>query len=123
MANEKVVLPKRVAETIEYLREERGVSYHSIYLIATRVIDIHSDEAIHLRKYVNIGSRKTKYLELMDALANGWEVEQTPEDKLRELYGNLVHKEFEDSRSWGARKGIEKTLEILGITIEGINDR
>lgn len=67
---------------------------------------------------------------LAAALVNGYEVEKTPEEKLREYFeetkrtrderhlaGDTEGKRFHG----GALVGICNTLELLGIKIEGVN--
>lgn len=58
--------------------------------------------------------------EYVAALVDGYEVERSPYDDIRELYGSY------DARSdyaVGARSGIIHTLSIFGIAVEGINDK
>jgi hypothetical protein len=52
------------------------------------------------------------------ALYNGYEVEQTPEEKVREYYGKLNQHHDCD---WREAMHIKKTLNLLGIKIEGVN--
>ena len=65
-------------------------------------------------------------IEFAEILINGYEIEKTPEEKLTEWYLSL-------NQTWGyhldgeveakiAVETIDKTLEILGIKIKGIND-
>ena len=68
---------------------------------------------------------RVKYFEL---LVNGYDVELTPEEKVRE-YFNETHSEYLDAdpgttierRLCGRIDGILETLHLLGITIEGVN--
>ena len=64
---------------------------------------------------------------LMSALVNGYEVELTPEEKVRE-YCTTVGQAFRDRHSdegasynSGRLTGIRTTLTLLGIKIEGVN--
>lgn len=57
------------------------------------------------------------------AIYVGYEVEKTPEQRVREFY------ELNEPSTWdgdytlrGRQQGIVKTLNILGITIEGVNN-
>ncbi len=56
--------------------------------------------------------------ELMRALVIGYEIEKSPEEKLREYYESFNAKIMEHVY---ARTAIRTTLDLLGITIEGIN--
>ncbi|MEZ3605418.1 hypothetical protein OB894_01300 [Bacillus subtilis] len=69
-------------------------------------------------------------LTLAAALVNGYEVEKTPEEKLREYFeetkrtrdGRHLAGDIEGKRfHGGALVGICNTLELLGIKIEGVN--
>lgn len=66
--------------------------------------------------------------ELARALYIGYEVEQTPEDRLHEYYMHIEKMKSkyglfseERMRYLSEEVGMRKTLDILGITIEGIN--
>ncbi|WP_025851665.1 hypothetical protein [Bacillus velezensis] len=68
-------------------------------------------------------------LTLAAALINGYEVEATPEDRVREYYDELQEKQ-RTSQSRGVtfsleceREGVINTLNLLGIKIEGVNAR
>lgn len=62
-------------------------------------------------------------------LINGYEVEETPEEKVKSLYENCINSRDKFKFgckyyiSWNAEaRGIENCLNRLGITIKGIND-
>jgi hypothetical protein len=64
----------------------------------------------------------------LKAILNGYEVEKTPEDNLRDYYNALRkinnNKEIPPSQRIDAaceQKGIEMTLKLLDIKIEGVN--
>ncbi|SIR93161.1 hypothetical protein [Bacillus velezensis] len=68
-------------------------------------------------------------LTLAAALINGYEVEATPEDRVREYFAELQEKQ-RTSQSRGVtfsleceREGVINTLNLLGIKIEGVNAR
>lgn len=72
---------------------------------------------------------KLDLLTLAAALVNGYEVEATPEDRVREYYAELQEKE-RAAQSRGVtfsleceREGVINTLNLLGIKIEGVNAR
>ncbi|WP_142385078.1 hypothetical protein [Cytobacillus massiliigabonensis] len=65
---------------------------------------------------------------LMSALVNGYEIEKTPEEKIRDYYyglkGTECSLELRGQSGSQFRQGwqsVRETLDILGITIEGIN--
>ncbi|MDQ0174458.1 hypothetical protein [Bacillus chungangensis] len=60
---------------------------------------------------------------LMAAMVNGYEIEKTPEEKLLAYYKNMWMCEDDSGTmySLGVCEGIRNTLEILGITVEGIS--
>ncbi|MGE0910417.1 hypothetical protein ACQGRJ_10250 [Bacillus atrophaeus] len=114
----KPTITKQQAEAIEELR----INY--------------SDEGI-LRSYTNdsltVGENNCRCLYELDllmlaaALVNGYEVEKTPEEKMREYHRSLVcdmdralsYEEEGNYRS--AIEAVEETLNLLGIEIEGVN--
>lgn len=112
----KVTLPREVAEAIEmYLTEfDKRALLHTFCDPKTkgwtpRYSVFHN---------VNLDT-------LMSALVNGFEIEQSPEEKVREYYE--ANEQMED---WIGQDGhdarltldvIEQTLDLLGIKIEGIN--
>jgi len=120
----KVVLPKSVADAIKGMRDN-GVNDCGIVSYVMRGSDS-SDLTDYIKeierwafKYGEGGSPDM----LMRAIVNGYQVESTPEDKLREYYERISEEGFEyaNPRLLGRRRGILDTLDILGITIEGIN--
>lgn len=122
MSSEKVVIPKDVAEAIEKLREV--VSDFEIVAIAVKgtVTNYMRYECEAVCKYAE------DYADtLLQALVNGYEIEATPEDRIREYYrGHEPHALLDTPEKFhvnlGRRGGVRKTLNILGITIEGVND-
>lgn len=68
-------------------------------------------------------------LTLAAALINGYEVEATPEDRVREYFAELQEKQ-RTAQSRGVtfsleceREGVINTLNLLGVKIEGVNAR
>ncbi|NUJ16264.1 DUF1642 domain-containing protein [Bacillus glycinifermentans] len=92
----KPVITKEQAELFEKLREV----YTDEELVA-RYIDNELD-------LFDLG-----FTDFLAALINGYEVEKTPEDKVREYFVNL-------SESCD-RRAVISTLNLLGIKIEGVN--
>jgi len=99
MTNVKPTLPREVAIAIESMRKE-GVSNFGIMRISHGAI--FESPALTLKRYAFEGEHGGTPDLLMSALINGYEVEQSPEDKLREYYNELIYRK------------------ILGISIEDI---
>jgi len=100
MTNVKVTLPKEVAEAIERYRI-RGASNKSI--VSDVVNDFADDSLISF-----------DLDELLIALVNGYEVEKSPEEKVREYYEGF-------SIGTTSRIAIKQTLNLLGIKIKEVN--
>lgn len=117
---DKVRLPREVAEAIEGLR---SLGYGP-YAIVCMVHEKRNEPGIDvIRRYAPL-----HHGELMQALVNGYEVEYTPEDRVRNYHKELlecIEKNPTMERAqceWRSEvEGIEKTLDFLNIKIEGIN--
>ncbi len=125
MTNEKVVVTKEVAEAIKELKAKYGVygTLHHVHGAITR------EPEMTVKRWVEESSG-ISYDTLAEILINGYEVEKSPEDKVREYYEKcrLNYIEADDKRLFsqaeylnGQSTGISLTLEILGIKIEGVN--
>lgn len=105
----RVKMPKNVAQEIVRLRND-GRSNADVYAQITEVP-------------ISPAERTVSRSSLMEALVNGYEVERTPHEELREYYESL------NTTGWpsdayvdsGRRNGIKETLRILGIKVEGVN--
>ena len=110
---EKVKLPKLAAEAIELMRAKGAPN--------NEIIERHfNKDHIPVKGYKSVASLSTHTL--IRALYFGFEIEQTPEDKVRELFknpGELYEGIGELSTSY--RNAIIDTLNTLGITIPGVN--
>lgn len=113
MTNAKVTVPKDVAKTIEALREYG-------YSNARIVYEMEKGGLLQepLGSYFNESPRTTDYL--LSALINGYEVEKSPEEKLREYYANL-RKSRTGSICDYQSDAVVETLNLLGIKVGGIN--
>ncbi|KND05332.1 MULTISPECIES: hypothetical protein [Bacillus] len=65
-------------------------------------------------------------LTIVAALINGYEVEKTPEEKVREFYDSFecdsrIYPSETYHRCEMSRRVIERTLDCLGMKIEGVN--
>lgn len=129
----KVTLPREVAEAIEKLRNsgwpEDILMDRTEFFVGTPDVDIklevgidHSGYAI--AKFLTEDYSKNMPI-YMSALVNGFEIEKSPEDMVRDYYQNYreLLSKYEKDYDLGVLNGITVTLNLLGITIEGINDK
>ncbi|MGD7007587.1 DUF1642 domain-containing protein [Metabacillus sp. 84] len=125
--SEKVVLPKEVAEAIEKVWSMSDNATLSKHLYLNNWTQLYKDkrpveDVVKLEEYA-----EEKPIEYMTALVNGYTVEQTPEERLLEWYQG--YKSDKGLSAWAAGRrdgiitGIPVALNILGITIPGINDK
>lgn len=118
----KVILPKDVAEAITELRSDRGGNLNE-YGVVTYLDDPKRHLSYPKLKVLYsyfLKSGKSSPIDLMQALVNGYEVEKSSEEELREYYEDLRKSSPGSLYSWEA-DGVLKTLSILGIKIEGVN--
>jgi NTP pyrophosphatase (non-canonical NTP hydrolase) len=123
---EKVKLPREVAEAIREFERCGDTRYD---LMCAVLGNGNSKSATELRQYVE--SDDCAFNTLIQALANGYEVEETPEDKVREYFKRLDDKAKIDAKmssEYSVRThetfeivGILTTLKMLNIKIEGVN--
>ncbi|RIJ64110.1 hypothetical protein [Rummeliibacillus sp. POC4] len=104
---EKVKVSRELATAIETALEYCGGKDE----VLQEHIDTWSDDCIPLNSL--------SFLELAEILINGYEVEQTQEEKIKKLfYGYAGENEFHES---DAQKAILELLEILEKKVEGVN--
>lgn len=109
---DKVKLPKEVAEAIESLREPFN-SFSDYAIIGMLYSPSKHKEVKEIQVlHENMGQEKMHPGDLLQALVNGYEVEETPEEKVREMYGIATAIE---------RNAIVSTLNAVKISIEGVN--
>ncbi|WP_303984853.1 hypothetical protein [Niallia circulans] len=111
----KPEITKEQAEAITYLRglgrdDESILSYFGEYVRQCAVLN------------------ELSRVSLAAALINGYEIVMTPEEKIRDYYESNYAKHEkskpfsgEDHYTTGVSQGIKRTLEHLGIKIEGVN--
>ena len=122
--SEKTKVSKQLAKSIEDI--EYNSSNDQLYDLSFISSQANSgwESCKNVMTFVQSVGR-AKYFEL---LVNGYEVELTPEEKVRN-YFNETHSEYLDAitetlgeqRLCGRIDGILETLHLLGITIEGVN--
>lgn len=120
----KVTIPKEIAEAIEKTRRDYKSNYVILHQVRGSLVTPHHLTLKHWA--FDIRGEGSPDL-LMEALVNGYEIERTPHEELREYY-EVIHEDIERNdyglglyRAEGAAEGVLKTLNILGITVEGIN--
>jgi hypothetical protein len=113
---EKVLLPRGVAEAIETLRSmDFKVSNHDIiYAFANSKCG----EYPELIDFAN-----NNFDTLLKALVNGYEAEQTIEEKLFNAYSQDDDEDTSDDVFYNAayNDGFKMALEIAGIKVKGVN--
>lgn len=114
MTNEKITLPRGVSESIERLRSKGYTDAHIVHDIERGI----SSEVLNEYFY-----DKASPDDLMRALVIGYEVERTPEERLRDYYEYLQRIKSDSIYDDLRAEAVEETLDILGITVEGINDK
>lgn len=117
---DKVKLPKNIGTYIEDLL----INSTNEMFLAGVLGSANSPKYVAIREYF-----KDRFDSLLLALVNGYEVEETPEDKVRELYKNAEESVLV-SHSKGNKEEIQfyrgkmaaitQALDCLGIKIEGV---
>ncbi|GAB7057398.1 hypothetical protein JCM16163A_41470 [Paenibacillus sp. YK5] len=125
--SEKVKLPRKVAEALErtkskhYTWNNHDLCY--IVLNPSGFSQYKQDADIYL---LNKWSH-TNELKFAITLLNGYEVEQTPEEKVREYYELNKPDEYMNQNQFNiqaaVREGVLNTLNLLNIKIKGVNDQ
>lgn len=118
--SDKVKLPKEVGSVLEDLinRGDRtiyGVLSHFMMNCQQHIVDA--------RKILE--ELEDPWSLIMEALVNGYEIYQTPEDKVREYCEKLKKHSLNETKgetTYTERLvGVLKTLELLDVQIEGVN--
>lgn len=114
---EKVKLPRAVAKAIEHY--SKPTLAYTKYGVLDCIVGESTDVALNARKaLIENYDEGMCWDVLMNAIVNGYEVEVTAEDKVRDLYDNPDIHNY-NPISW--KMGIKVTLDALGIKIEGVN--
>lgn len=115
----KIIIPYEVAEAIEKLR-----GHWSDWGVISRAADGQEPAAKTIHNYFSIV--KEGRVLLLQALACGYEVEKTPEEKVRAYYKQAV--QDVDSGDYdriftgrAAKDAILFVLDAYGIKLEGVN--
>lgn len=119
---EKIKVPSEVAKGIEAFRA-RGFSNMKIIDLASGALCSQPDLLIR-RWALNSNSPATSD-DLLQALVNGYEFEDTPEELLlkefKSMNGACTPKTEFGKSAIERRKGFLTALDILGVKVEGVN--
>ncbi|MED0704897.1 hypothetical protein [Aneurinibacillus aneurinilyticus] len=115
---DKVKLPKEVAQAIETLENAEITTFGIICSLAHERWghSEHVSDAHKVLRRFSFGNSGGNTDIILKALVNGYELELTPEEKVYEYY----HEHTENSDE---KVGVCRTLNLLGIKIEGVNAR
>jgi len=113
----KVVLPKKVAESINNLRlsgERNG------FIVCAALGDSGDKDSNVLYDFVQ--HNDDNFDKLLNALANGYDVEKSPEEELAEYYrlARMQMEEWGSDFDAGILAGVRQAVEILRLEIAGI---
>lgn len=128
----KAVLPKDVSSAIKGLLSDGYSEDRILVSVAQAVISDENLETLTNYAWEMPGKLSEDFSLLASALVNGYEVEATSEEQLREFYRDLISRAVSrDSHEhsagenvfWKKARAVRETLDILGIKIEGINEK
>ncbi|WP_226570338.1 DUF1642 domain-containing protein [Bacillus stratosphericus] len=119
----KPEIMKEQAEAIEFLRKHYDDS---------TIIAMYAEDTIgYVHQTYGHDCGSVYGLDLLNfaaALINGYEIEKTPEEKVREYYAfnhdercKVLTASPRGQYTSGVADGIRKTLDLLGVKIEGVN--
>ncbi|WP_340968200.1 hypothetical protein [Bacillus sp. PPSBB_11] len=120
----KPEITKEQAEAIEFLRKNYDDN---------RILEIYVHESIGHTNQMHCHSCGSlcefELIELAAALINGYEIEKSPEQKVREHYEKLAAKRryvpgcIDEIKVYTEMDAIRRTLDMLGIEIDFVNVR
>jgi len=114
----RVTLPREVAEALDSLRRQGGGNYEIVAAFIKRRKEIPEIKTLADAFELN----KISFDDILNALVNGYEIEKSPEDKVREYYESLDKRPLcSEAYGWHEAKAIKKTLDFLEIKIPGVN--
>lgn len=111
----KVKVSKEVAEAIEFLRKDYNYGFAEFMQVRCNG-EFHS-----IRKAFPLNDVPVE--RLASVLINGYEIEQTPAEKVAEQYRNLseLYEKFGHDSDLASMRGIEFVAKAYGLKIEGVN--
>lgn len=117
---QRITLPKDVAEAIESIKSAFNGQAYSIDVIWSNAQNTPESDYGVIWRWITKEEGADGVPQYFNALVNGYDVEQTPEEKVQEYYKNLRNS-CEGSFYWEQANVVEITLDLLGIAIEGVN--
>lgn len=115
----KVIIPKDVAGAIEKLRDCGETNRELLGLLFEE--RVRSDVRPEMVIWSWADRNRDEYIQ---AIVNGYEVEKTPHDLVKEFFETereLQRNSMNGQGSMNTGAAIQRTLNILGISIEGVN--
>jgi hypothetical protein len=112
------VLPKPVDKAIKRLREA-GLSNFELIWRTSDAQRYHNVEEIQV--IANYFRNKKNYDDLLEALVNGYEVEQTPEEQIKGLWTIMKLSGSDESLIQAYYQGMVQTLKVLNVKVSGVN--
>lgn len=120
--SEKVKLPREVGNALDNISRMDAYKLRLLEALLHPNVKLSPDMEI-VDQWADQESNNFEIL--LQALVNGYEAEQSPEDKVRELYKivppNRVWNPYEADQLGAYRNGIIDVLDALNIKIEGVN--
>jgi hypothetical protein len=111
---ELITVSKNVAEALDKVKEDHVNNFE-------RIVEYHMDKFPEW-SYELTPLNSLSLDSMIRALYIGYEIEKTPEEKVKELYGSYHVGAMSGERyDEGAQDAIERMLEIIGMKVEGIN--
>lgn len=109
--SEKVKLPREIVEALD---ATKYMGWHNIIESTVNMGEISTSDLIEIRDHF-----RTDWSILARAYVYGYEVEETPEEKVKALYDR--YSMSDDRKYRGMAIGIKETVDALNIKIEGVN--
>lgn len=108
---EKVKVSREVAEAIEFLKKEFDYNFEAFMKVSL-------NDGWHINKNCT-ALNKISVEDLAKILINGYEVEQTPEEKVEEYYKKLLNSD--DTQCKNMALAVSHSLSLLKKRIKGVN--
>jgi hypothetical protein len=114
--SDKAKLPKEVVNALDDFRDTYG-GYE--WMVMAAIIREQFEKESHAEVVIREFAKKDQqnFVMIMQALVNGYEVEQTPEDEVRDIYNRYLS----PYNGIGA-SAIRDCLDALNINIKGVNE-
>jgi predicted transcriptional regulator len=111
----KVTLPYKVAKAIKNIKDRRDGERTLFNYPAIANHAVKNEDYNDINVYIN--QNEENFKNYYNALLNGFEIEKTPHEKVKERYMHYLNNNLHVSAN-----AIKETLDLLGIHIEEVND-